>query len=127
MSRRHIKNNTLELLDGENNAVLSVFVFLRENVMVMELKGQIKNEVAHSLGDEIDSASFACERLEIDMSGVSYIAGMGLEILGKTQSEIESEAGPEIVLTNVPEVLAAKLREAGYGGRIEIIDRDGRG
>ena len=39
MSRRHIKNNTLELLDGENNAVLSVFEFMRENVMVMELKG----------------------------------------------------------------------------------------
>lgn len=120
MSKRRINNSTLELLDGENNAVLSVFEFLRGETMVIGLKGQIRNEIAHDLGDEIDAASFACESLEVDMGGVTYIAGLGLETLCRVKREIDEADGTEMILTNVSEAVAARLRESGYAGRIDI-------
>jgi anti-anti-sigma factor len=127
MSRRRINNCTLELLDGENELVLSVFEFLRGDVMVIELKGKIRNEIAHDLEDEIDAASFACSSLEIDLGNVTYIAGMGLEVFCEIKREIDTCGGAEIILTNVSEETAVLLREAGYSGKIEIREQDTRG
>ena len=120
MGKRRINNDTLEFLDGEDQVVLSVYEFLREKTMVIELTGQIRNEIAHDLEDEISAASFACGSVEIDMGGLTYIASMGLKALIDIKREADWAEGTEIVLTNVPEHLSAKLREAGYCGRIDI-------
>jgi len=119
MVRRRMKDDILELLDGEENVVLSAREFLRDGTFVVQLRGRLKNELAHAVEDELSAAICAHLPLELDLHELEYLAGMGIRALMNVQQLADETEGAAFRLVNVPARLAAQLRSVGFSAKIE--------
>ena len=120
MKIRRMNNEVLEICDENNEVILSIEEKAIDNGIEIYLKGELKNEVAHELEDEVMAALSVCKRIVINFESVTYIASMSLKSLLSIQQIIDEIQESSMLLTHVkPEVMAI-FEESGFSEILEI-------
>ena len=120
MKIRRMNNEVLEICDENNEVILSIEEKAIDNGIEIYLKGELKNEVAHELEDEVMAALSVCKRIVINFENVTYIASMSLKSLLSIQQIIDEIQESSMLLTHVkPEVMAI-FEESGFSEILEI-------
>lgn len=122
MITREMVDGVLEiLLDGIR--VLCIREQMKDDIFYMEAEGEIRNEVAHELEDELMAAVSVCRKIRLDLSKITYLASGALRSLLSVQQIIDEQEGAEMILVHVSEPVMEALKESGFD-EILFIEED---
>lgn len=113
MNTRRMNNNVLEICNKDGEAILSFAESMENDVLLIKLEGQIKNEVAHEFEDEVMAALSVCPKLAINLEKVTYISSMAMKSLLSAQQMIDEIDGASMTLVKVSPIVMEKLKESG--------------
>ena len=122
MITREMVDGVLEiLLDGTR--VLCIREQMKDDIFYMEAEGEIRNEVAHELEDELMAAVSVCRKIRLDLSKITYLASGALRSFLSVQQIIDEQEGAEMILVHVSEPVMEALKESGFD-EILFIEED---
>lgn len=121
MIKRKVENDTLQITDETGKTILMVSERLQGgSIMEMICEGEIKNEAAKELEDEMMASLSVCSELHIQLKEVSYIGSGVTKTLLAVQRAAEEHGKKGISLTEVSEPVREMLEKAGLEEMIEI-------
>lgn len=113
MYNRIINNNILEIYDGEK--FLISFQESKENEFVcISIKGELSNNVAHEFEDEIMAVFSVCQKIRIDLAGVSYIASLAMQFLLSLQRMIDENESAILMISSLNDTVRESFDEMGF-------------
>lgn len=119
MNNRRMNANTLEVYT-DNVLVLSMLEKKENGFIVVEVSGDINNEVAHEFEDEIMALISVFDKVKIDMGNVTYIASLAMKALLSVQQIIDEKENSEFVLTNLSENVRENFELSGLSDVLYI-------
>ena len=122
MKTRRMNNNVLEICDENNNVILSIAESMADDVLLITVAGQIKNEVAHEFEDEVMAALSVCPKITLNLEKVTYIASMAMRSLLSAQQVIDEIDGASMTLVKVSQEVMETLKESGFSEILTIED-----
>ena len=119
ISKQKIENAVIYSLGEEKILVASLE---KEEKITLKIEGAIKTLVAPCLDEVIKDVMDQDAEFIIDFSGVTYIASAGLRVLLNMQQEIDENEKPEVIITNVPDVVKEVFEQTGFINILNIKD-----
>ena len=113
MITRRMNDGVLEICDERQCVLLSIAETINDKTITISLTGQIKNEVAHELEDEIMAVLSVCSDIILDFSNVYYIASLALKSLLSIQLMVDEIEGATMKLVGVSSDVMETLKESG--------------
>ena len=92
-NRNLVNSDHIIIMDENNVRILSIKERMENRVAVFSLQGELLNEIAYELEDEISAMLTVCTDVRIDLSGLDFIASKGIQVLLQAQKEIERKKG----------------------------------
>lgn len=121
MKIRRMNNGVLEMCNESNQIILSIAEkILPSSTMQITLVGEITNDVAHEFEDEVMATLSVCRVINLDLSGVSYMASMALKTLLSIQQMVEEMDDADMVITRVSTELMTIFKETGFTEILKI-------
>ena len=112
MNIRRMNGNTLEIVNG-SETVISLTEKMVDGEMHIQVKGELKNEVAHEFEDELMAAFSVCGVIKLDLSEVTYIASIAMRALLSIQQIID-ENNASLVISKVSSEVKQIFETAGF-------------
>lgn len=101
-----ISDEGLGFFDG-GKEVLTMKEAVRDDCVLIELKGSLRSDMEHGFGDELMALASVGMKMLVDFKGVDYISNGCQDMLFKVQQKIEEKEQGGLVLTGV----SSKVRE----------------
>lgn len=111
---RRMNGNVLEIFDNNENVIMTLEERVNDNIFDIKVCGEIRNEVAHELEDEIMAALSVCKIIELDMSKTTYIASLTLKSLLSIQQIIDTMDDARLVFYNLSSQVKDVFEDAGF-------------
>ena len=122
MNIRRMNNNILEICDENKTVILSIEEYFNGQELVIELAGEIKNEVAHEFEDELMAALSVCPKLVLNIEKVTYIASIALKSLLSVQQMIDEIEDSSMILSHVSSEVMGIFNETGFSDILQIAE-----
>lgn len=119
MKNRRINNNELEIIGDNDEVILVISETIENNTMNMALRGELRNETAHEFEDEIMAALSVCGTIKIDLSNVTYIAGMAMRCLLSVQQIVDEIDGARMIIIDPSKPVAEMFAQLGFNEILE--------
>lgn len=113
MSQRRMNEGVLEIIDEDNQIIMSLTEQMADDVMNISVSGTIKNDVAHEFEDELMAALSVCPHLRIDLQKTDYIASRALRSLLSVQQMMDTMEDADMILKISPAVKST-FEESGF-------------
>jgi anti-sigma B factor antagonist len=104
---------------GGNGRMTMEMTVQESDTTLVILRGRLNNETAESIERRCIGLATSRKPMVIDLSGVSYIASMGLRMLLLVAKAIAAQGGKIALMAPAPEV-ASVLRTAGIDRAIPV-------
>ena len=119
---RRINGNLLEICDAAGNAMLTLEEQMQGDMFCIYASGEIRNEAAYELEDEIMAALSVGKSVAIEMSNVTYIASVALHCLSAVQQKAAISENADLVLVNLSPQVQTIFEEAGISDFFNITE-----
>lgn len=120
MKNRRINNNELELIGDNDETILIITETIENGTMNMTLRGELRNEASHEFEDETMAALSVCDTIRIDLSNVTYIAGMAMRCLLSVQQIVDDIEGARMIIVNPSKPVTEMFAQLGFNDILEI-------
>lgn len=114
MNRRVMNDNVLEIQNENGEKIISLLEEMNDGTMLIQVFGEIKNEVSHDFEDEIMAAFSVCENIKIDLSKVTYISSLAMKALLSVQQIIDDIPGSAMVISGLSKEVEILFEESGF-------------
>lgn len=114
MNRRVMNDNVLEIQNENGEKIISLLEEMNDGTMLIQVFGEIKNEVSHDFEDEIMAAFSVCENIKIDLSKVTYISSLAMKALLSVQQIIDDIPGSDMVISGLSKEVEILFEESGF-------------
>lgn len=98
---RTVVNDEIIIKDENENKILGIGESADEEYMYYVLEGELLNEIAYEVEDELIAGLSVRSKVKIDMARLTYIASVGLRSFLKIQHMIDDNPSAEMILINV--------------------------
>ena len=114
MKKRRINNGVMEILDNENNCILSMAEEAVDDTIHICVSGRIVTEAAHEFEDELMACITVCKRIVLDFENVTHISSMGLNTLLSVQRIIDDDPHSFLKILNVSSEVYQEFKDVGF-------------
>ena len=97
---------------------MTVTTVKNDNICTMTLEGRIDSLTSSELSHAIAEQTPSCDKLILDMSGVSYISSAGIRVIVATHREMASKDG--LVLRGLSSSVKTIISLTGFQKRLNI-------
>lgn len=97
---RKIDGDNIIIADENGKVLIVIEESMSDGYMCFNLKGELLNEIAYELEDEVMAGLTVVKQIKINMSGLTYIGSVGLRSLLKIQHIIDDTNNAELILEN---------------------------
>lgn len=97
---------------------MTVTTVKNDNICTMTLEGRIDSLTSSELSQAIAEQTLSCDKLILDMSGVSYISSAGIRVIVATHREMASKDG--LVLRGLSSSVKTIISLTGFQKRLNI-------
>jgi len=111
---RRIIDDVIVIEDEYGKKILSIAETPKDNSLVYILSGEVNNDVAYEMEDELVAGLSVRKSLKVDMKELTYIASSGLRSLLKVQHMIDERNGYEMILCNVNPIIKDIMVKNGF-------------
>ena len=119
MSKRKMNGDTLEIY-SDSGLVIKLREKMINDTMNIEVLGEIRNDVAHDFEDEVMAVFSVCNKVRIDMSGVTYIASLAMRSLLSLQQIIDENEGAVLSIANLSVPVKEAFDSSGFAEILNI-------
>ena len=109
-----MNNGILEICDQNENVLMSIAESLQGNSMLIQVSGEIRNQVAHEFEDEIMAAFSVCPNIRIDLKETTYIASFALRALLAMQQIVDATEYASMVICNLSKPVREVFEQTGF-------------
>jgi len=117
--KRKISGDTLYVLDGSDNVVLSIKVSKAEKDATLSVSGSLTHDASPEFEDELMSVLTSGYRVAIDFSGLEYISAPALDVLLTVQRLVD-ENRFDFYLRNISGAVKETFEQTGFIDLLEI-------
>ncbi len=118
--KRQVDDNKLKILDELQREILCLEESIDDNVVHVGIIGEVRNEIAHDLEDELVALTFLYHQFVLDFSETTFIASMGLKILLDFQKRIDQFLDGNLLLVGVKGDIEQIFHDTGYNALFMI-------
>lgn len=111
---RNIVEDTIVIVDENGKEIVCIRESADDESMCFALKGELLNEVAYELEDELVAGLSVRNHIVIDMAQLTYIASVGLRSLIKIQNMIDTKGSGEMTLCNLGDGIKQIFIQNGF-------------
>lgn len=118
MSERKMNGDCLEI-HSNGKLALALQEQLVEDVMHINVSGEIRNDVAHDFEDELMAVFSVCDKVKLDLGNVTYMASLAMRALLSVQQLIDENDTATLVISNLSSQVKEMFESSGF---IEILN-----
>ena len=108
------------ILKDRNKTVLTMQETLKDDCIEIILEGELRSEVRHPFGDELNALILLDKHLKIDLAKVTYLSSnCSLALIEAQQKADDTEKG-SLCLKNVPAAILEEMKANGMAARLMI-------
>ena len=111
---RTIEGDSIVIADENGKVLLIIEEAMADGFMSFTLRGELLNEIAYELEDEVMAGLSVIKQVKINMSELSYIGSVGLRSLLKIQNIIDETDNAELVLENLDDNIKQVFISNGF-------------
>ena len=116
---KKIEGDSIVFYDGDT-AVLTVCEKEDDNLITLEMKGELRSDAAHEVQDELVALATVGINIIVDLSSVTYIAPTAQHIFLRTQQKIDSIGKGSLLLTGPAENVYREFEKSGLSELLMI-------
>lgn len=111
---RKVVGDAIIISDESGREVLKINEKPSEHSMEYTVEGELNNDIAYELEDELIAGISVRKKLDIDMRELTYIASSGIRSLLKVQHMIDERTGYEMILRGVNPLVKDIMKKNGF-------------
>lgn len=119
MLTRKIEGDSIVFYDGAAE-VLSVREKESDDLVTVEMKGEMRGDTAHEVQDELIALATVGVNIAVDLSAVTYIAPTVQHIFLRTQQKIDSLGKGTLVLLGLSDTIYHEFEQTGLSELLMI-------
>lgn len=113
MIERRMNGDILEVF-ADGVLVMSLSEKIKENEMLIEITGELRNDIAHEFEDELMAAFSVCRNIRLDLSGATYIASLSMRTLLSVQHLVDEKEDSSLVISGLSDEIREIFSDAGF-------------
>jgi len=117
--RRKIDGDTLHVVDGSDNAILTIKVKKADEITTLEVSGAITHDAAPEFEDELMSVLTSGHNVAVDFSDVEHMSAPALDALLTVQRLVD-ENRFKFYIQNISGAVKDTFEQTGFIELLEI-------
>lgn len=119
MLTRKIEGDSIVFYD-DGAAVLTVTEKECDELVTVEMKGELRGDTAHEVQDELVALATVGVNIAVDLAGITYIAPTAQHIFLRTQQKIDSIGNGSLILTGLSDTIYREFEKTGISELLMI-------
>ena len=119
MLTRKIEGDSIVFYDG-NTAVLSICEKELDNLVTLQMKGELRSEITNEVQDELVALATVGVNIAVDLSDITYIAPTAQRIFLRAQQKIDSIGKGSLILNGLSETIYSEFEKTGISELLVI-------
>lgn len=119
MLTRKIEGDSIIFYDGITE-VLSVKETEHDDMITVEMKGELRGDTAHEIQDELIALVTVGLNIAVDVSGVTYVAPTVQHVFLRAQQKIDAIGKGSLVLTGLSDQIYHEFEKTGISELLMI-------